>query len=351
VRGIQSNHSRETEGGVKRIILAIFALSLTVACFADINVSTQTGTVNLSAGTEVAVGTYTAAQEGPIAVRFNLSTMNGAAATLTPIARVYSSSGTIQFGSQYSDVKLAATDTTYGGIFTPLFLHVGEKVRLSMIDTNASDTSVSWSMDVFLAGRGELALPPTNFGSLLVSTGGRVTTGGGTIDSAANAGSVDVASIWNFNTASITAGVGSLLLNDVDAKISTRLATSGYTAPTPAPTAAANADAILNDTRAGTAGTVAAKITAASSNSAVGPGADRVTITWSSSTSHLPIANGLVWVTTDQAGANTVAGKLLTDDHGHATFLLTAGSHYYLWGRAADNQMTAAPFTAVADTP
>ena len=37
-----------------------------------------------------------------------------------------------------------------------------------------------------------------------------------------------------------------------------------------------------------------------------------------------------VWVSTDEAGANVIAGTLLTDPLGRVTFMLDAGT-YYLW--------------------
>lgn len=43
-----------------------------------------------------------------------------------------------------------------------------------------------------------------------------------------------------------------------------------------------------------------------------------------------PMDNVQVWITTDEAGANVVAGALLTDASGEATFMLDAGT-YYVW--------------------
>jgi hypothetical protein len=53
-----------------------------------------------------------------------------------------------------------------------------------------------------------------------------------------------------------------------------------------------------------------------------------VTVTWPDGVT--PIEGVAVWVTTDAAGTNVVAGTLYTDTQGHATFLLDPGT-YYLW--------------------
>ena len=52
-----------------------------------------------------------------------------------------------------------------------------------------------------------------------------------------------------------------------------------------------------------------------------------------------------VWVSTDSSGNNVVAGTLVTDAFGNATFMLDAGS-YYLWAqRAGTNFNNPAPFS------
>jgi hypothetical protein len=43
-----------------------------------------------------------------------------------------------------------------------------------------------------------------------------------------------------------------------------------------------------------------------------------------------------VWVSTDSSGSNVVAGTLVTDAFGKATFMLDAGT-YYLWAQKAGN--------------
>ena len=66
---------------------------------------------------------------------------------------------------------------------------------------------------------------------------------------------------------------------------------------------------------------------------AVGPGASPTTIEWLDADSGLPVADGDVWVSTDAAGANVIAGTLQTNSLGKATFMLDTGVTYYLWGQ------------------
>ena len=195
---------------MKRFILIVGALCLAVACFAAENLSTQTGTVNLSAGTPVTVGTFTSAAEGAVFVRFNLSTMNGAAATLTPNLQVLNSSGTVLLDTIFSEPKAVSTNTYYGSIFAPVPVHNGEKLRLQVADTNASDTSVSWSMDVFDATYAGGAIPTLAFGTTggLTESGsnGSISLISGHVDAKAQGGTIDTAASA---TAIAAGGIGS----------------------------------------------------------------------------------------------------------------------------------------------
>lgn len=62
----------------------------------------------------------------------------------------------------------------------------------------------------------------------------------------------------------------------------------------------------------------------------VGAGAIAWTITVQRSDNSQPIANAEVWVSTDLAGTNVVAGTLVTNNFGQVTFYLDAGT-YYVW--------------------
>jgi hypothetical protein len=81
-----------------------------------------------------------------------------------------------------------------------------------------------------------------------------------------------------------------------------------------------------------------------------GSGGDLVTVSITDQTSGDPVAGARVWLTSDAAGHTVVAGTLTTDASGHATFLLTAGSTYYLWMTATgQNSIEGTPFVAVRD--
>lgn len=82
---------------------------------------------------------------------------------------------------------------------------------------------------------------------------------------------------------------------------------------------------------------------------AVGAGADTVTLTLNDGAG-LPIADADVWITTDSAGSNVVAGTLQTNSLGKATFQLDAGVAYYRWAQKDGFSFTNPQlFTAVAD--
>lgn len=67
--------------------------------------------------------------------------------------------------------------------------------------------------------------------------------------------------------------------------------------------------------------------------SVAGGGATEKTYTLTDSATGLPIAQAVVWVTTDAAGLNRIASGT-TDDFGQVTFYLDAGT-YYVWRRKA----------------
>lgn len=94
------------------------------------------------------------------------------------------------------------------------------------------------------------------------------------------------------------------------------------------PTAAASASAVRTELA-----TELARIDKPISEASnVGPGADSVTITINNQAGD-PVADADVWISSDPAGSNVIAGTLQTDSEGTATFLLDAGSHYYLWAQ------------------
>jgi hypothetical protein len=46
---------------------------------------------------------------------------------------------------------------------------------------------------------------------------------------------------------------------------------------------------------------------------------------------HAPIPNAGVWLSTDSAGADVIAGTLYTDDAGDVAFMVDIGVSYYVW--------------------
>jgi hypothetical protein len=81
-----------------------------------------------------------------------------------------------------------------------------------------------------------------------------------------------------------------------------------------------------------------------------GPGADHCTLTFTNTTTALPIADADVWITTDLAGENVVAGTLQTNSSGEATFLLDEGETYYSWlQKGGVNSIRGQSFVAEAD--
>ncbi|HEV7297927.1 MAG TPA: SGNH/GDSL hydrolase family protein [Tepidisphaeraceae bacterium] len=79
-----------------------------------------------------------------------------------------------------------------------------------------------------------------------------------------------------------------------------------------------------------------------------GPGASLVTIPLT--VDGAPLADADVWITSDAAGANVIAGTLQTDSAGEATFLLDAGLTYYVWAqRDGVNAIRGHSFVAVED--
>lgn len=64
-------------------------------------------------------------------------------------------------------------------------------------------------------------------------------------------------------------------------------------------------------------------------NGATGPGSTAVVVTVED-TSNDPLENVDVWVTTDEAGTDVIAGTIKTNSSGQVTFMLDAGT-YYIW--------------------
>ena len=83
---------------------------------------------------------------------------------------------------------------------------------------------------------------------------------------------------------------------------------------------------------------------------AIGAGADTVTLTLTTALDS-PIADADVWISTDEAGNNIVAGTRQTNSAGQVTFRLDAGVTYYRWAQKDGINFTnPTAFTAEADS-
>ena len=71
-----------------------------------------------------------------------------------------------------------------------------------------------------------------------------------------------------------------------------------------------------------------------------GVGSGALSCTWTQKDdSDNPLDNVQIWISTDEAGTNVIAGTLLTDASGEATFMLDAGT-YYVWRERAGYNFT-----------
>ncbi len=81
-----------------------------------------------------------------------------------------------------------------------------------------------------------------------------------------------------------------------------------------------------------------------------GAGADHVTVGPFQHADGTPVADASVWITSDAAGLHVVAGTLRSNASGEATFLLNAGSTYYLFmTKVGETPIVGRSFVAEAD--
>jgi len=140
------------------------------------------------------------------------------------------------------------------------------------------------------------------------------------------------------------ASTNDLAVAAADAEQAVVLADATYTHVQSLPTASENADA------------VDAKLTtehgagewAGGGSDLMGPGSDSVSIYIKDDGTG--VDNVSVWITSDSAGSEVIAGTLTTDGAGKVTFLLTAGTTYYLWAQKSGKMsIMGQSFVAVAD--
>ena len=112
----------------------------------------------------------------------------------------------------------------------------------------------------------------------------------------------------------------------LDASVASRLPTASYTAPPSVTSLQADVTTILGRTDVATSTRLASSAYAPST----GSGATTYVVTVTRPDGSTPIEGVAVWLTSDSAGSNVVAGTLYTSASGLATFTLDAGT-YYLW--------------------
>lgn len=230
---------------------------------------------------------------------------------------------------------------------------------------------------------GETVRSLTTFGSLTADTATAVW--GASVRSLTTFGSLvaDVATaVWGAVTRTLTTTIPTAVQirqeidtnsTKLDAAISTRLASAGYTAPDntsitgiKAKTdqlqftgAAVNANATVDTGAIATAvagaisvptvGQIDAQLSSTHGagswgSSAVGTGSVSVTLTITADGS--PIDGVAVYVTTDAAGTSITAGTLYTNAFGHVTFQLDPGT-YYVWKQCSGYNFTNPETTTV----
>jgi hypothetical protein len=105
------------------------------------------------------------------------------------------------------------------------------------------------------------------------------------------------------------------------------------------PTAAQNADAVLDELLSGhtTAGSLGKTVSTINTNTTgiSGAGATSITLTITENglAGGTKVADADVWLSSDSAGLVVVAGTKQTNASGQVTFLLDVGSTYYLWAQ------------------
>lgn len=155
-----------------------------------------------------------------------------------------------------------------------------------------------------------------------------------------NISAAAVQAIWDALTSALTTvgSIGKRLADNIDATISSRLASASYTAP---PTVGAIADAVWDETLAGhtTAGSTGAALDAAGNATNFPAGAIEYTYTVTSTATLDPIDGVDVWFSTDNPATNIV-WRGTTDTFGVARDvlgnkpMLDAGT-YYVWCQLA----------------
>jgi hypothetical protein len=188
---------------------------------AVVNLDSGSGS-SLNLSSEVTVRTYTAAADGYISGRLLLSSLNGAAATITVKVQLLDASDN-KLGApvSFSFAKDAAADTTTAACWGPIRVLSGQKLRVRAASTNASDSAAAWTSLM------DDANAPDVSASAVASVTGAVTV------DALNTGTIDADALATDAVEEIAAAVRTELSTElarIDVATSTRMAT--FTVPT-----------------------------------------------------------------------------------------------------------------------
>lgn len=278
-----------------------------------------------------ATGSYTASGEKVVMAQVRLSSLNGAAALVTAkLAQTSAADAAIApVRSQWSVMKNTATDTVFGGpLLGPVYLADGEKAVASVLSSNASDTSVTWSVEWLDVGSGGAAASIDAQDVVdalkLTYTAGDPAAG----SPAAILAAIPTAAAIGTDAASkILATPAQKIATDEDGKVTTSNPSTGVTLQDVTDAVEASgalAGAIVNI-------------------AALAGGSGSTSFSYALTTSAgTPIPGARVWITTDEAGANVVAYGT-TNSYGAAAFNLEPGT-VYVWaekvGYSFDNPDT-----------
>lgn len=276
---------------------------------------------------KLALATFTAPRDCIVRPVIDLSSLNGAAATITLYALKLTSDDVRIREQSISFPKTVATDTVAGEDFPAggWFLLSGEKLTISAQSTNSSDTAITYNIAWVTNAAADvvewLGVTPSVLNTGLVQT-----------NSDSTVGAIDQSLNYIIN--------GSTVVRANNA--------SGDAIPSVTPlTAQETADALKLAPSAGApdSGSVYAKLNGITT---IGTGSDLVTLTFTDGAT--PISGAEVWVSSDSGGATIVAGTLTTNDDGEVVMLLDAGTTYYAWlKKSGVNPILGSAFVASAD--
>lgn len=241
----------------------------------------------------------------------------------------------IQPGPQV--LTVGASDTRAAFVSTAFPVPANEEVVIKLLSPNAADTDVDVTAYLY-------DVLPLNIASGVVEANAIQIEGGDATDALGVAQTGDAYARIGAAGASLTA-LGDARLANLDAAVSTRLATTSYTAPDNAGIGAVKAQTDKLGTAMEQDGAVyrfTANALEMAPTGGAGEGAVEFTYTLTDSVTGHPIDDALVEIFTDQTTTNKVAQRR-TDAFGKAVFHLDAGTYYLVASKSGymfDNPQT-----------